>query len=53
MLIIIMYALNIFHMQLIELQPNDSLTMYYYGEVLGRQRKMEEAKEMFKLAARN
>ena len=35
----------------LELQPDDWLTMYYNGEVLGRQRKMEDAKDMFKLAA--
>ena len=35
----------------LELQPSDWLTMYYCGEVLGRQRKMEESKDMFKLAA--
>ena len=35
----------------LELQPDDWLTMYYYGEVLGRQRKMEESKDMFRLAA--
>ena len=30
----------------LELQPNDWLTMYYNGEVLGRQRKMKESKDM-------
>ena len=35
----------------LELQPDDWLTMYYCGEVLGRQGKMEDSRDMFKLAA--
>ena len=30
---------------------SDWLTMYYCGEVLGRQGKMEDSRDMFKLAA--
>ena len=36
----------------LELQPDDWLTMYYYGEVLGKQRRVVEAKDMFKMAAK-
>ena len=36
----------------LELQPTDWLTMYYYGEVLGRQRRAEETKDMFRQAAK-
>ena len=35
----------------LELQPDDWLAMYYCGEVLGRQGKMEDSRDMFKLAA--
>ena len=35
----------------LELQPDDWLTIYYCGEVLGRQGKMEDSRDMFKLAA--
>ena len=47
-----MYALNIFLIAIaLELQPDNWLTMYYYGKVLGRQRKMKKSKDMFILAA--
>ena len=35
----------------LELQPDDWLTMYYYGQVLGRLKRMEESRDMFRLAA--
>ena len=35
----------------LELQPDDWLTLYYYGEVLGKQGRLEEASEQFKKAA--
>ena len=41
----------IFVSSALELQPDDWLTMYYCGEVLGRQGKMEDSRDMFKLAA--
>ena len=46
-----MCAYDIFYAAL-ELQPSDWLTMYYYGEVLGRQRRVEETKDMLRLAAK-
>ena len=42
---------QIFVSSALELQPDDWLTMYYCGEVLGRQGKMEDSRDMFKLAA--
>ena len=41
----------IFVSSALKLQPDDWLTMYYCGEVLGRQGKMEDSRDMFKLAA--
>ena len=41
----------IFVSSALELQPDYCLTMYYCGEVLGRQGKIEDSRDMFKLAA--
>ena len=41
----------IFVSSALELQPDYCLTMYYCGEVLGRQGKKEDSRDMFKLAA--
>ena len=35
----------------LELQPEDWLTLYYYGEVQGKQGRMESATENFRKAA--